>query len=172
MKLINLTEKIDCVNDEIVGTYQTALREAESCKVDIEKSISKENNSIASNERNLKKAKARLNDFKSDCNQVKEKIKKLEIDTNIFEEKLNELNAIISTQKAEVDVAEQEYNESTDLSKQLNINETKIIKRVTDLRDETERTHQRLELCQTQISTIDGQVLILIFNYFFFKFLF
>lgn len=161
MKLIDLTEKIDNVNDEIVGTYQTTLREAEIRKTNLEKLISKENNSITSNERNLKKAIARLNDLKSDFNQAEKKVKNLEVDATNAEAKLNELNETSIAQQVEVENAEREYNESSERSKQLNADESGTVKRVVELRDETERIRQRLEYCSIQINIISGQVFVI-----------
>lgn len=111
-----------------------------------------------SNERNLKKVSARLNDFKSDYKQVEEKIKQFNINKNNFEDELNHLNSIISTQQIEIDEVEQKYNESTELLKQLNNDETTFTKRLTDLQDKIQKIQQRLEFCKTQISIIDKQV--------------
>lgn len=166
MKLIDLTEKIDKINDEIVGLYQTALRNAEIKKKSLEKLISKENNSIMSNERNLKKAKACLNDFMSDYSQLKDKIKTYEVNASNLEERIYEFNDIISAQQNEVEAAEKEFNESSDRSKRLDSNELEILKRVTKLRNDSEQFNQRLTSLRSKINGIDEQVLNFLFKFF------
>lgn len=159
MELMELGEKIERINDSIVGPYQKMLKEAEERKQSAEREIAKERGAIASNDRNLLKARSRRKDLQHDLAQASGNMEKAQKRKEEAEEKIKELEVLIERCRGEVTAAEEAYNQSVESDKQLNAEEVEMHKRLKDTQERSRAIEAKANTLRSKIRTLDDQVI-------------